>query len=199
MKSNFNACLSHVLASEGGYVDHPRDPGGATNMGITFETLKEWRGTRITKTDVRNLTREEAASIYRARYWDVVRGDDLPAGLDLVAFDAAVNSGPSRGIKWLQAGLGAIVDGKMGPATMAAIGNTSPSTAINRACDMRMTFLRGLDTWSVFGKGWSSRVEDVRATALRMALRPASAPTHQEPSSFWTDMVKAILGIIRGK
>ena len=199
MKQNFNACLSHVLASEGGYVDHPRDPGGATNMGITFETLKQWRGTRITKADVRNLTREEAAAIYRARYWDAVRGDDLPAGLDLVAFDAAVNSGPSRGIKWLQAGVGAIVDGKLGPATMAAIGNTSPSTAINRACDMRMAFLRGLDTWSVFGKGWSVRVADVRATALRMALHPASMPTHQEPSSFWADLVKAILGIVRGK
>gem|GEM_PF-6374819 len=85
-KANFSACLAHVLASEGGYVDHTKDPGGATNMGITLATLQEWRGRPIAKTDVRDLTRDEAAAIYRAKYWNKVKGDDLPAGLDLDGF-----------------------------------------------------------------------------------------------------------------
>jgi len=199
MRDNFNACMAHVFKSEGGYVDHPRDPGGATNMGITFNTLKEWRGTKITKDDVRNLTKTEASAIYRAKYWDAVQGDELPYGFDLVAFDGAVNSGPSRGIRWLQGGVGAIVDGKIGPVTLAAVRNSVPSMGINRACDLRIGFLRGLETFAVFGKGWSERVANVRATALRMALHPASMPVDQDTSSFWADFIEAIRGIIRGR
>lgn len=93
-RETFAACLSETLAHEGGYVDHPKDPGGATNMGITQAALSDWRDRPVSRFEVRTLTRVEADAIYRARYWNAVRGDDLPPGLDLVAFDGAVNSGP---------------------------------------------------------------------------------------------------------
>ena len=87
---------SYVLASEGGYVNHPRDPGKATNMGITIATLRAWRGRPVTNADVRDLSQEEALQIYKAQYWDTVRADQLPLGLDYLTFDYGVNSGPGR-------------------------------------------------------------------------------------------------------
>lgn len=168
-KTNFAACLAHILASEGGYVDHPKDPGGATNMGITHTTLAEWRGRPVTKADVRALTKAEAAAIYKARYWDTVRGDDLPAGLDLVAFDAAVNSGVYRGARWLQSALGVVADGKIGPRSIAAASAADRSTAIRRAVQARKNFLLSLSTWATFGRGWSSRLTSVEASAIKMA------------------------------
>lgn len=174
-KSNFRRCLDHVLKWEGGYVDHPDDPGGATKHGITRATLAAYRGRPVTKQDVRDLTMAEAGEIYRPRYWAKVRGDDLPDGLDLVAFDGGVNSGPSRGIRWLQKGLGVTADGVIGPVTLAAakpVDRRIP--AIQRACAARMGFLRGLRTWSTFGRGWARRVADTEAAAVAMATRSAA-------------------------
>ena len=111
-RSNVSAALTHVLAQEGGYVDHPADPGGATNKGITIQTLAQWRGHAVTKDDVRNLSIKEAGEMYHARYWQAVHADDLPAGLDLAMFDYAVNSGPARAIKTLQQALGLTPDGR---------------------------------------------------------------------------------------
>lgn len=181
MRANFDACLDHVLRSEGGYVDHPADPGGATNMGITHHTLASWRGNPVSKADVRALTRKEAEAIYRSRYWDMVRGDELPAGIDLVAFDGAVNSGPSRGAKWLQSALGVDQDGRIGPVTLSAASRSPRRPVIDDACDRRLSFLRGLSTWAHFGRGWSSRVESVRATAHKMAAGGADVPPDVEP------------------
>jgi len=176
MRSNFEACLTEIFKHEGGYVDHPRDPGGATNMGITIGTLRDWRGKPVTKADVKALTRAEAAQIYEARYWRPVRGDDLPAGVDLVAFDPAVNSGVSRGVRWLQSGLGVPQDGRTGPVTVDAARRADPVATIKRACAARMGFLRGLRTWGTFGKGWSRRVASVEAVAIRMAQAGAAQP-----------------------
>lgn len=168
-KANFSACLAHVLASEGGYVDHPKDPGGATNMGITLETLSLWRGQPVSKTDVKLLQREEAAAIYRKHYWDEVRGDDLPVGLDLVAFDAAVNSGVYRGGKWLQQAIGSIPDGIIGPRSLAVAKTIVIPQAVTRAIRARKNFLLSLSTWPIFGTGWSKRLASVEAAALKMA------------------------------
>ena len=168
-KANFSACLAHVFGSEGGYVDHPKDPGGATNLGITLATLQDWRGKPVTKADVKALTRDEAAAIYRAKYWNKVRGDDLPAGLDLVAFDAAVNSGVYRGSRWLQDAVGAAPDGAIGPRTLALAKAAKGSEAVARAIRARKNFLLSLPTWSTFGKGWSARLNSVEAAALKMA------------------------------
>ena len=175
MKENFAACLAETLRHEGGWSDHPKDPGGATMKGVTLDTYRRWRP-GATKAQLRAITDAEVAAIYRKGYWDAVNADDLPAGLDLVAFDGAVNSGPSRGAKWLQAGVGAKQDGKVGPATIAAARAYDTRAAVNRACDARLAFLRTLGTWPTFGKGWSRRVASVRSTALAMAAQPRPAP-----------------------
>jgi lysozyme family protein len=169
VKSNFNRCLDEVLKHEGGYVNHPRDPGGETNLGISRRSYP--------KEDIKGMTRERAAFLYRRDFWNAVRGDDLPAGLDLVAFDAAVNSGVSRGAKWLQQALGVEVDGKIGPATIEAAKKADAQATVNRALDIRLAFLRRLATWPTFGKGWGRRVEAVRSAALDMAATvPAQKP-----------------------
>lgn len=179
MKHNFDACLAHSLAHEGGWSDHKADPGGATMKGITLATYRAWKGKSATKQDLRNISDAEVAAIYRAWYWQPMRCDDLPAGLDLVAFDAAINSGPSRSAKWLQSALGVAADGRVGPATVAAANAAVTSTAIKAACAKRMTFLKGLRTWPTFGKGWSRRVTEVEAAALamtRVVISPVPSP-----------------------
>ncbi len=171
-RDRFAACLAEVLPHEGGYVDHPDDPGGATNLGITHATLAAWRGKPVTKQDVRNLSKAEAAAIYRARYWDAVQGDLLPPGLDLAVFDYAVNSGPGRAARSLQAVLGVTQDGAIGPATLAAVRRApGPATIIMDLCDTRMLFLRSLPTFGTFGKGWTRRVTSIEEAALKMAGR----------------------------
>ena len=123
-QTRFDQCLDEVLRHEGGYVDHPSDPGGATNMGITRKTLARWRQVspwwKLDKAAVRGLERAEAARIYRASYWDTSRAGLLPAGLDLALFDFAVNSGPDRAVRLLQAELGVVADGRIGPLTLGA-------------------------------------------------------------------------------
>ena len=108
-ENRFETCLAHVLRHEGGYVDHPSDPGGATNMGITRKTLAHWRNvspwTDLPKLEVQKLTHGEAGLIYRALYWNACRAGDLPDGVDLAVFDFAVNSGPDRAVRTLQARL----------------------------------------------------------------------------------------------
>lgn len=168
-KENFELVMAEIFAHEGGYVDHKLDPGGATNLGITFAVLQKWRGKPITKADVKALTKKEATEIYRKNYWNPTKCDDLPAGLDLVMMDGSVNSGIGRGPKWVQSAVGVTVDGKVGSNTIKAISAASPKDAINKACDARLAFLRGLKTWGTFGKGWSRRVEEVRKRAIEMA------------------------------
>jgi lysozyme family protein len=166
----FAACVAEVLRHEGGYADLPRDPGGCTNRGITRRTLEGWRREPVSCEDVRALTEAEARAIYRAHYWNAVHGDELPAGIDLVAFDAAVLSGRRRAALWLQQALGVTADGVIGPRTLrAARGANDRAAVITHACRLRLDFLRGLDTWRDFGRGWSRRLGEVRAAALAMA------------------------------
>ncbi|GBE44828.1 putative Peptidoglycan domain protein [bacterium BMS3Bbin10] len=172
MKKNFRAGLARVLAHEGGYVDHPLDPGGATNFGITRRTLAAWRGIRpwrkLPKSEVRALKRREVAQIYRARYWDAVSGDKLPSGVDYAVFDYAVNSGVARAAKALQRVAGARADGIVGPLTLAAVARHHPKTIIRRLIARRRSFLQRLRTWKTFGRGWTARVNGVLADALEM-------------------------------
>ena len=193
-KGNFERCMAITATWEGGWSDHPEDNGGATMYGITIGTLRAWRGKPVTKDDVRRLTKAEALEIYRAWYWQPVRGDDLPLGLDLVAFDCAVNSGPSRGARFLQAAIGVAADGFVGPATVAAAKVADPVKTINKACDDRLGWLRGLDDWPHFGRGWTNRIEDIRKQALAMASAPA-AKAAPEPRG-WKEHLCAL---IRGK
>lgn len=167
--ARFARCVAEVLKHEGGFVHHPRDPGGATNRGITLATLADWRGREVTPADVQAMTEAEAREIYRARYWNAVQGDHLPAGVDLAVFDLAVNSGVGRAARMLQQQLGVTVDGAIGPRTLAAVGRVNASRLTGDLCRARLAFLRGLSTWDVFGKGWERRVADVQRAALEMA------------------------------
>lgn len=176
-RSRFDICLDEVLRHEGGFADHPKDPGGATNMGITHKTLARWRRVspwwRLDKAEVKALKRPEAARIYRALYWDPSKAGDLPAGLDLALFDFAVNSGTDRAVRTLQVELGAVADGQIGPLTLAALaersGKTGLAAIIGALCDRRLGFLGRLPTFATFGRGWTRRVAAVRAAAQAMA------------------------------
>jgi lysozyme family protein len=177
---NFDRCLSLVLVHEGGFVDHPRDPGGATNLGITQATLSKSRGRPSFVEDVRRLTKAEAGEIYRGSYWASVEGDRLPGGLDLAVFDFAVNSGPRRAVRMLQDLLGVAEDGVIGPHTLAAADAADVPKLIADLSAARLRFLGGLSTWSVFGTGWRRRVQSVERQAKELALiaqrEPAAAP-----------------------
>jgi len=170
MKQNFPEALARVLVHEGGYVNHPKDPGGATNKGITHRVYDAWRRAQgLAPRDVREITDDEVAAIYRAQYWAAIRGDDLPAGLDYAVFDFAVNSGPSRAAKFLQHILGVSEDGHIGEITLAAIRGKSVPQLILALCEARLAWLKRLKTWPTFGRGWERRVREVEAVALRMA------------------------------
>lgn len=172
MKENFPPCLNETLVYEGGWSDHKKDPGGATMKGVTIAVFRKFNGRPVTKEELRAISDADLRAIYKTGYWDEVAGDLLPSGLDHVAFDGAVNSGPSRGAKWLQKGLGVPADGKIGKESLRAadvLGRHDPVSVIRRACAARMGFLRGLRTWGTFGKGWSRRVAHVEAFAVRLA------------------------------
>lgn len=171
----FERVKPHLLKHEGGYVDHPKDPGGATNMGVTRDTLSDWRGHYVSKEDVRNLSVDEAHSIYKARYWDAVKGDQLPLGVDYATYDFAVNSGPSRAIKELQKVAGVEADGAIGPVTLDAVSKMDARSVVNRLCDRRLSFMRSIkggSLWKTFGKGWSRRVADVRSISIDLIGNP---------------------------
>lgn len=160
-----------ILASEGGYVDHPSDPGGATNMGITHRTLAAWRkAPSVSKQAVKDLTRQEALDIYEAQYWRTSGADRLPEGLDYAVFDYAVNSGPARAVKDLQRVVGVAADGIVGAQTLAAAERYGAVRAIEGITARRLAFLKGLSTWGTFGRGWERRVMDVAAKAGKMAV-----------------------------
>ena len=168
MKDNFAECLAHVLQSEGGWADDPRDSGGATMKGITLATYEQYKGRHATKDELRAISDEDLAAIYRQGYWDKMRCDDLPAGIDLVAFDAAVNSGPGASAKWLQRAAMVPADGVIGPVTIKAVNALNRRQVINAALDNRLNFLRTLPTFGHFGKGWTARIARVRSAASLM-------------------------------
>ena len=177
MDRNFAKALSLVLKHEGGWADHPKDPGGATMKGVTLGTFRQYVKPNATKEDLRKITDQQIATVYRRHYWDKVAGAELPDGIDYAVFDFAVNSGPDRAAKYLQKVVGATQDGKIGPATIKAVKAVLPANVIHRLCDERLAFLKritskGKRLWDTFGKGWSNRVRDVRTEALTMSGRP---------------------------
>jgi lysozyme family protein len=170
MQSNFELCLKKMLAHEGGYVNHPQDPGGMTNLGVTKRVWEEWVGHEVDEKQMRALTPETVAPLYKRKYWDAVRADELVAGVDYCVFDVAVNSGPGRAIKFLQSSVGTTPDGGFGPATLAAVkkAEEDPARLIELYCAKRLEFLQSLKTFETFGKGWSRRVAEVKEEALKM-------------------------------
>lgn len=158
MQSNFANCLAVTLGYEGGWSDHPSDPGGATMKGITLATYRRYKP-GATKTQLRNIPAKDVEAIYRAGYWDTVNGDRLAAGVDLATFDAGVNSGPARAKKWL----------------MASIGGPDHET-VKKLCARRLGFMRSLAIWNTFGRGWSRRVAEIEARGVAWALARTASP-----------------------
>lgn len=189
----FAEALDCVLRHEGGYADHPADPGGATMMGITRRTLEAWRGAPVSESELRSLAGAEAAAIYRSGYWRGIAGDDLPAGLDLAMFDFAVNSGPGRAIRTLQAVLGVTIDGRIGPETLGAARRGATPDDIRALCARRLAFLQALTTFAVFGRGWTRRVRDIERRALLLAARNRTASTGSTTETRTMDITKSIL------
>jgi len=169
MISTFEFAMRHLLRHEGGFVNHPKDPGGMTNLGVTKAVWDAHTGKSASEADMRALTQEAVRPIYKARYWDAVHGDDLPHGVDHCLFDCAVNSGPGRAVKIAQYILHQKVDGSLGPKTLAAICGADPVEFIEDYSQRRLEFLQSLPTWKTFGKGWGKRVAEVEMEAKSFA------------------------------
>jgi len=168
MQSNYDKCLETILHHEGGYVNHPKDPGGETNLGVTKRVYEEFGGTK----DMKDLTVEDVAPIYKKGYWDKMKGDDLPNGLDLCVFDFGVNAGPGRAAKYLQTMIGTVADGGIGPNTLKKLGEYveefGVENAIKRYQETRQKYYEGLSTFATFGRGWTRRVDETTELALSM-------------------------------
>ena len=169
MKHNWEEALAHVLKYEGGYVNHKDDPGGRTNLGVTQRVWEEWTGKPATEADMRSLTVEMVSPLYKKRYWDAVRGDDLPSGVDLCVFDCAVNAGVGRASKFLQQAVGVLADGQIGPKTIAAVTSKPADEVIEAFCNLREAHYKSLSTFATFGKGWMNRLGSVEAESKHMA------------------------------
>jgi len=173
MRCNFDICLTELLKHEGGYVNHPSDPGGRTNLGVTQKVYEEWVGHPVSEKIMRGLTPDHVRTLYRVKYWDRVKGDELPAGLDLCVFDFGVNAGPSRAKRYLQMLVGAKPDGIVGPNTMQALKDKVSAVGtkelIRGYSDLRHQYYRKLRHFKTFGRGWTRRVNEVEQVALRMA------------------------------
>jgi lysozyme family protein len=181
MRACYPESISRVLKSEGGYVNHPSDPGGPTNFGITLAVYRQYGGKpKATAADVKAMTVEEAKAIYKAQYWNPVHGDDDPAGLDYTLFDYGVNSGPSRANKVLRR-VCSLPDNADWPTTFNAIAKRDAKALISAVNAERLRFLQSLKTWPTFGKGWGARVQSVNAAALKM-VGATSAGTMPIPS-----------------
>ena len=168
MQENYNKCLETILHHEGGYVNHPKDPGGETNLGVTKRVYQEHGGTK----DMKDLLVEDVAPIYKKGYWDKMKGDDLPGGLDLCVFDFGVNAGPGRAAKYLQTMIGTVADGGIGPNTLKAVSNyiddVGQEQAVKNYQQERQKYYESLSTFDTFGKGWTRRVNETTELALKL-------------------------------
>jgi lysozyme family protein len=184
--NRFERAMAALAIHEGGYVNHPKDPGGATNKGVTQRTYNAHRRrSGQPKRAIALITTAEVYLIYKGQYWDAVKADDLPQGLAYCVFDAAVNSGPAQSAKWLQSVVGVARDGIIGDQTIAAIGGDIASI-INEFCDIRLAFMKRLRHWPTFKGGWTDRVAEVRAQSKQWAaghdVTPSTLPTQPKAS-----------------
>jgi len=169
MKENFDKCLAMLLEHEGGYVNSKHDRGGMTNLGVTKRVYDEWIGRESTEQEMRDLTPDDVAPIYKKNYWDRVKGDHLPSGVDWCAFDWAVNSGSGRPAKAIQRAVGATQDGAIGNQTLGLVAEKDPKFIIDYVYTVRQAFYESLDDYKHFGRGWSRRNTETLHQAMKMA------------------------------
>ena len=169
MRQNFEQCMGWLLEHEGGYVNHPSDPGGETNLGVTRAVYEQYAGRQVMDGEMEGLTHDDVYPIYKENYWDRVRGDDLPSGVDWAVFDWGVNSGTSRAAKALQRIIGVEQDGGIGPMTLQAVASIEPADIIDQMHYMREGFYRSLSTFDTFGRGWLRRNDETKEQALELS------------------------------
>ena len=169
MTGNFKECLALVLKSEGGFVNHPSDPGGMTNLGVTKRVWEEYTGHEADEKTMRGLTPEKVAPLYEQRYWRPTYCEVLPRGLDLLIFSMGINAGTGRCVKLLQSSIGCVADGVIGPRTMELIKSANVADLIRKYSEARREYYRSLKNFPVFGKGWLARVDREESEALNMA------------------------------
>ena len=173
--SNYQKCLEMILHHEGGYVNHPKDPGGETNLGVTKRVYEEWcMSNDLIQKEMKDLEVADVGPIYKENYWDRVKGDDLPAGLNLCVFDFGVNAGPGRAAKYLQALVGTTVDGGIGPNTLKCVEEYVDEYGLQETIEAyqkdRQRYYEDLSTFETFGRGWTRRVEETTNSAIAMTI-----------------------------
>lgn len=177
MKDTWPRAFDQLIEHEGGFTSDERDPGnkmpdgrpGSTNLGVTQNVWEEYVGHEVTHEDMKRLTKSDVEPLYKKQYWDTVRGDDLPYGVDYMVFDMGVNSGPGRAVRTLQKAVGATPDGVIGPKTLQAIQSADPHDLIESFSQARLEFMKSLKTWDVYGKGWERRVNEVATLSESLA------------------------------
>jgi lysozyme family protein len=173
MKSTWALAFAELMKSEGGFTDDTRDPGnylsdgrpGCTNLGVTQRAWENYIGRQVTHDEMRALTPETVNEFYKQKYWDAIKADDLPSGIDYMVFDTCVNSGPSKAARLLQECVGAKPDGAIGPATLAAVTNANLDKLIDDYSEARLNYMQSLTGWPVYGRGWERRVNEVAELA----------------------------------
>ena len=168
MQNRFRECLDLVLKHEGGFVNHKLDPGGMTNLGVTKKVWEEWVGKAVGEKEIRALTPATVAPMYKKKYWDAVKADELPTGLDYLMFDFAINAGPGRAIKTMQKAIGTNPDGVIGPKTLQALKTADQKDLIAKFSMEKELFYKALPTVATFGKGWMRRVAEAQSHAVTM-------------------------------
>ena len=154
---NFTQAFAELLKHEGGFSNHAADPGGATRWGVTEAVARKHGYTG----NMRDYPQTEAMRVYKAGYWDAIKADDLPQAIRYPMFDAAVNSGPTQAVKWLQRALDVPDDGRVGPQTINAARAADGEALARRMLGMRLHFMTGLRHWPDFSRGWARRIADV--------------------------------------
>lgn len=176
MADNFYKVIDHLITIEGGYVNHPLDPGGATIYGVTLKNWRAYTGEKVNKQRLKALLPADVKPFYKSEYWDEVKGDELPSGVDYYVFDFAVNSGVSRSAKVLQRIVGTYPDGVIGDITINAVNEYVSISGIVQLLknidEQRRYFLQGLPTFSTFGRGWESRLVKVMSKCQELINRP---------------------------
>lgn len=165
---NFERCFQLLLKDEGGFVNDPKDKGGATNMGVTLGTWSAWVRYPATAELIKSLTVDDVRPLYKKNYWDYIKADQLPVGVDYCVFDCAVNSGVTRASRFAQLAAGVTADGIIGTITLKQINAMHPDDFVRAFTQERIEYLHKLDTFDRFGRGWMNRISRVQIKSLEM-------------------------------